>query len=68
MSHYKNSKCLSRLKVYTLFLWMAKSFGKSLKQDISVCFPFKTSTFKSNCEANDKSYFSAGAGKIHFCL
>ena len=29
------------------------------------CFPFETTTFKSNYETNDKNNFSARAGIIH---
>ena len=51
---------------YALFLRVAKSFGKNLKQ-IFHCFSSETSAFNSKCEKSDKRCFNARAWKINLC-
>ena len=51
---------------YALFLRVAKSFAKNLKQNITL-FSFRNylyCTFRGKYETNDKSCFSARSGKI----
>ena len=52
---------------YALFLWVAKSFGKNLKQ-IFYCFSLENINFSIKCEKSDKRSFSVRTGKIHLCL